>query len=233
MFAQQPAQAAAFQQQPAQAAAFQQQPAQAAAFQQQQPAMQQNSPFGQPFAQPQGQAMFPNQSAQMFNAPAGQSMFGAAPQQQQQMFQQPQQQVRFQQPPAQAAASPFAQPAAQPPAQPAQFSNDPFATNGFPQANTQAAAPAQGSNNPFASTGNQAFGVLQPQQAAQPSAAPFGQPQAQQSSNLFSDLNPLPPGSQQMGKDQFFSDVKNPPKPKLNEMQPQTTQQPDPAANSK
>lgn len=94
------------------------------------------------------------------------------------------------------------------------FGNDPFATNGFHSANQQPSA--QQSTNPFASTGDQSFGILQPQPVPQPAAVPAHA--ANPSVNLFSDLNPLPTDSSNVRKDQFFNDVKNPPKPKLSEI---------------
>ena len=181
-----------------------QQPAFPAQFNQPNP----QAAFGaSPFAAQPAQPVF---NQQPFGAPAmqQQQMFAG---QQQQPFQSatPQQQMFQQQP---TMNSQFAQPQQNP----SPFAtNDPFATNGFAQPNAFQTAPqaqpaAAPVTNPFSGGG-----VLQPQAPPQP--APRSSV-GQQQPNLFSDLNPLPGTNAGVGKDQFFSDVKNPPKPTMNQM---------------
>lgn len=163
------------------------------------------SPFNQPFPQP---AVFASQQQpQMFRPQAVSGGFSAANPQSSGLFQQPVQ-------PQTTMTSPFGQQSTQSPA----FLKDPFAAPATFQQAAQSVQPAVSvqSTNPFSPGGNQSFGVLQPQQVPHPVQTPaYGQ----QSNNLFSDLNPLPSNNQQVRKDQFFIDVKNPSKPKMNEMQ--------------
>ncbi|XP_067938109.1 disabled homolog 1-like isoform X2 [Watersipora subatra] len=177
------------------------------------------SPFPQQFGQvqPQQAAMFGGQPMPMFNPAMPQQMYGM--QAQQAVYQQP---GMFQQ--QGATQSPFAQPVAN------QFANDPFATGVVRPVAPQQTAPTQSASNPFTSP-SPAFGVLQPQPAVQQAqAAPAGI--GGQPKNLFSDLNPLPSSNQQVGKEHFFSDVKNPPKPKMIDLQPKPAAQPEPVTNN-
>ena len=144
-----------------------------------------------------------------------------------------------QQAPAAGVPSPFAisqtqQPAAQQPAavqQQSPFVSDPFATNGFHTPSQPSVQPPAQPTNPFAATGDQSFGILQPKPVPQPAAAPAAHAN-NPAPNLFSDLNPLPTDTSSLRKDQFFSEVKNPPKPKLNEIPMTKTTPPEDTVNN-
>lgn len=196
-----------------------------------QPMTSYNSNFGQPQQQQPAFSNSPFASQQQQQQPQ-QSMFGTQqPFSSAQPYSSAPMSMYNQQP--NMNTSPFATHTSMTTNQPSMFGSDPFNTSNyqqFPQQSQPQQAPSS-SNNPFATAngGEQSFGVLQPQQI-QPTPAPRGN--VQQPSHLFSDLNPLPTSSS-LRKDQFFNDVKNPPKPKLSELAPQKAQQTPPADNSK